>query len=131
MVRKVADRVSRDLERVGGELDLLIPQQLPPVRGQAEGVEAALVEVIQYHLQQSDGDNQLTLSARMIGAPGRQSLLFSVVQPSAGESDVRVAVTEPSPRAIRERVQRLGGGIYAMANESLGRVTSIQFQLVG
>jgi PAS domain S-box-containing protein len=130
VARAVAERVGPELASAGCELDLLVPQQLPAVMGSADVLENALVELIRARTQQADETSHVTLSARVIGGKGRRTLLISVVCASAScEADTPAAV-EPPPREIRERIEQLGGALFATASP-LGRVTSVQLPLAG
>ncbi len=131
VARQVASRVAGELADAGCDFDLLVPRQLPAARGEAEDVEAVLLELIRRGLQGAGENSHFTLSARTVGEAGRRFLLLSVVHLCAHPGEGRSFVTEPAPCEVRERVEKWGGSLYAIASESLGRVTSIQLQLVG
>ena len=133
VARRVAEKVGPELGRSGCDLELLVPQKLPAARGDAQGVEAALVALVRHRIGQAPENSHFTLSARVIGASDQPSLLFSVVHSSGSDSEGMGGdvVTEPAPREIRDRIEELGGSLYAISSESLGRVTSVLLRLAG
>ena len=129
----VAEKVGRELAQSGCDLELLVPQKLPAARGDAGSLEAALVKLVRQRIGEARENSHFTLSARVIGAADRRSVLFSVVHSSGSDAE-RVGgevVTEPAPREIRDQIEELGGSLYSIASERLGRVTSIQLPLLG
>lgn len=129
VARHVAGRIGPEMSSAGCELDLLVPRELPAALGEVDGIEAALVELFRHLARQAGADSRFTLSARVIGRPGRQSLLFSVVHLSGSQGEGGPVVTEPAPRQIRDRVEELGGSLYAITSAGLGAVCSLQLKL--
>jgi len=130
VARAVAERVGPELASAGCELDLLVPQQLPAVMGTGEVLENALVELIRTRSRELGENSHITLSARVIGGAGRRTLLVSVVSASASGEAGPLAAVEAPPREIRERIEELGGSLFATASRH-GRVTSLQLPLAG
>jgi type 1 glutamine amidotransferase len=81
LVKGIAEFETDDelyLCRIHGDLELLLPQRLPEVPGEADRIEAVLIELIRQRLCQASRDDQIALSARVIGGPSRRSLIFSI-----------------------------------------------------
>jgi PAS domain S-box-containing protein len=128
VVRQAGERLGPELADAGWELDLLVPHQLPAVRGAAEQLESALIELIRARIGQSSESGHLTLSARVVGGRGRHTLLVSVVHADSPPEQESQLTPEAPAREIRERIEELGGSLFASASP-LGRVTSLQLQL--
>ncbi len=65
----------------------------------------------------------------MIGGQGRRSLLFSIVHLYTRDGEGGAVVTQPTPHRVRDRVEELGGTLYAITSEGLGAVFSLELKL--
>jgi len=129
LIQQLAGRIGPEVAELGCDLDLLVPPELPAAQGAAKGIEAALVELFRELARCADADSHFILSARVIGGEGRRSLLFSVVHLRTRDGEGGAVVTEPAPHLISDRVQQLGGTLYAITSEGLGAVFSLQLKL--
>ncbi len=124
VLRQVAERMAAELSRGGVDLELMLPPQLPTVRGDATLLETALVRLIRHRIAESSATTTLTLSARRSGDGNEESVLISLVDSGrAGEG-------EDEPRVVRETVSVLGGEIQTLEDAEAGRVTMIRLACV-
>ena len=133
VVRQVASRLSGDFERAGSELDLLVPAQLPPARGEDALLETALERLLRQRLFEAGEDTCFTLTARRMGSGDDRAMLIAVIdQPrepraeAGGETGERLESS-----AVREAVAALGGSVRTLSYRGVGRVTAISLRLHG
>jgi hypothetical protein len=132
-VREVASRVSEEFERVGAELDLLVPPQLPAACGEAALLETALEGLLRHRLSEVDRGTCFALTARRMGSGGEdRTMLISVVQ-LAPESPAEAAGGRDQPPesdAVKEAVAALGGRMVTLSVNGVGLVTAIRLKLL-
>ncbi|MCZ6785445.1 MAG: PAS domain-containing protein [Proteobacteria bacterium] len=124
VVRQVASRLREELAAAGAELDVLVPAQLTPVRGDGPRLETALVHLLRDRLAAAQPGDVFTLASRQIGD---EFVLFSLVDPprERGSTD-----DSEEPRIVRESIQEMGGRLHTTASAVGGRVTAIQLGAV-
>ncbi len=128
LVRQVVSRVAAEFAASGVGLDLLVPAQLPAARGEEDRLESALVRALRLRMGTAEVDTGLTLSARVMGAKQRPSILIAIVdrpRPRADE-DGRAGL---EPRSLVDAVEPLGGHVRTIDIEGVGRATAIQLEL--
>lgn len=126
LVHAVAGRVEESLNRAGLRLALLAPAQLPPARGDADLLEAALVRLLRLRVATADPSGPLTLSARTMGAGDRCSILISIVdRPRASDEDG----DEREPQSLADAVTPHGGRVHVVRVPRVGRATALRLPL--
>ncbi|MBW2272306.1 MAG: PAS domain-containing protein [Deltaproteobacteria bacterium] len=126
VLRQVATRMAAELSRSGVDLELMLPAQLPVVRGDETLLETALVRLIRHRIAESSATTVLTLSARKAGDGSEESVLISLVDSGHRAADSGDA----EPRMVRETVSILGGDIQTLEDDEAGRVTLIRLACV-
>jgi signal transduction histidine kinase len=119
LVRHAAARVLGDFEADGVELDLLVPAQLPPARGDAAALESVLVQLLRSRLRAAQPGASFTLAARLVGGGARPEVRISLVDPPGREG------LAPSP-ALELGIAASGGRVHTLADPVAGRVTALQ-----
>jgi PAS domain-containing protein len=122
VLRQVEQRMAAELSRAGVDLELMVPRQLPTVRGDATVLETALVRLVRHRIAGSDAIAALTLSARAAGEEDEESVLISLIDPGSDGSDP----AEDEPRVVRETVAILGGEIQTIDDPETGRISMIR-----
>ena len=108
---------------------MLVPAQLPRVRGDGPRVELALVRLLQERLSTARESPVVTLAARPIGR-GDAALDRDLDLRGAGGRRPRAAeVGEPVPALVMEIVRELGGEIRTSADPLMGRTTAIRLDV--
>jgi len=132
VVREVASHVSEEFERVGAELDLLVPAQLPAACGEAALLETALEGLLRHRLSDADQGTSFALTARRMGSGEDRTMLISVVElsPEPPGEVSRGKPELPESDAVQEAVAALGGRLVTLFVSAVGRVTAIRLKLL-
>lgn len=125
LVREVAMRVEEMAQKSGLSLEVLAPAQLPPARGDADVLEAALVRLVRLRMATADADGPLTLSARTMGSGERRKVIVTLVDRPRGEDDG----DEREPQSINEAISPYGGRVHTVRISKAGRATAIRLEL--
>lgn len=127
LIHGIGMRISDVFAQAGVGLDLLVPAQLPPARGDADVLEAALVRLLRLRMATAEPGSALTLSARTMGADERRALLIAVVDHprSSGDEDG----DEREPKSLAEAVAPHGGRVHTVRIPTAGRATSLRLPL--
>jgi hypothetical protein len=112
----VAARVRGEVEAGGGRLELRLPEQLPPVRGEPPRLAAALAELLRERGRQGAG--ALVLGARSLERQGRTYVVVSLLEASAPPS--------PEPVRLRQAVEELGGQLRSSVDPERGRTLAFR-----
>jgi hypothetical protein len=133
VLRQVAGRLAPELDRAGVSLELLLPTQLPVVRGDATLLETALVRLVRQRLSETPPGSIINLTTRLLGTGQARCILFSVVDPCRGADGQELSTEsrgESEPRLVGEIIGVLGGQLETVVEPSLGRVTAIRLAVV-
>ena len=108
-------------------LELLVPAQLPRVRGDEGRLEAALVRLLRERTKASPGCS-LTFGAKAVEQGESASVLLTLVESpgSGGEPPPPV----PLPELLREVVSSCGGTVRTTDDPVAGRMTAIALPAV-
>lgn len=130
----VAASVLRAAERLrseaGGEvtLEVLMPPNLPRVRGAAVVFERALLGLARHRLSESLVGRPLTLLARGLGGDATRGVIVSVVD---APDPARRGTTGSPPDAVTQAITSMGGDLACVEDSLLGRVTSLRLASAG
>jgi hypothetical protein len=128
VARDVVGRAEPEFQAAGVSLDLLVPAQLPAVRGDGDLLETALVRLLRLRMATSEPGNGLTVAARMMaGGPERFVLMSVVDRPRRNGPDDEG--DEREPRSLCEAVAPLGGSVQTVQIPDIGRGTAIRLPL--
>lgn len=126
LVHEVASRLEDSVGRSGLRLEVLVPAQLPPARGDAAVLEAALVRLLRLRVATADPTGPLTLSARTMGVGDRRAILISIVdRPRGSDEDAE----EREPQSVAEAITPHGGRVHIVRIARAGRATSLRLPL--
>ena len=114
---------------LGIELEVLVPAQLPRVRGDGSRVEQALVRLLQERLSTARESPAVTLTARPVGRGDARSIVISICDAPAADGRAMADPTEPIPAIVTEIVRELGGEIRTVADPLMGRTTAIRLDV--
>jgi nitrogen-specific signal transduction histidine kinase len=129
VLRDAAARVRGDFAALGIELEVLVPAQLPRVRGDGSRVEMALVRLLQERLSTARESRSVTLAARPIGRGEARSIVISIGDTPAAEGSAKADPPTPVPPIVLEIVRELGGEIRTAADPLMGRTTAIRLDV--
>jgi hypothetical protein len=129
LVHDVAARMRGDFAALGIALEVLLPAQLPRVRGDGSRVEMALVRLLQERLSTARESPSVTLVARPVGRGDARSIVLSICDAPAAAGRAAAASPEPVPAIVIEIVRELGGEIRTVADPLMGRTTAIRLDV--
>jgi hypothetical protein len=122
VLRLVARRLTERGE-LPSDFQLLVPAQLPAVRGDGAKLEALLLRLLQDRVDQDPPPEGITLGARSVG--GREScVLVSVTEHFRQGGYVPSA---PQTPLLAEVLGGCGGVLHTTSDPVLGRVTLMRF----
>ncbi len=130
----VAASVMRAAERLRSEADgeigfeVLMPPNMPRVRGAAVVFERALLALARHRLSESLAGRPLTLLARGIGGDPARGVIVSVVD---SPDPARRGTTGSPPEAVSQAISSMGGDLSCVEDSLVGRVTSLQLVCAG
>ena len=131
VVQDAAARMRGEFAALGIELEVLVPAQLPRVRGNGSRVELALVRLLRERLSTARESPAVTLAARPIGRGDARSVVISISESPAADGRAPVDRSEPVPAVVMEVVRELGGEIRTAADPLMGRTTAIRLDVMG
>lgn len=123
-VRDGVDDVQREARATGRELELLLPAQLPAVRGDGSRFEAALASLLRDRLERSTSPS-FTLAAKGVGQGERLAVLISLTEAPGAEAAAAPGDDE-FPPLVAGIVESLGGSLRVTDDPVLGRTTAIR-----
>jgi len=129
VVQDAASRMRGDFAARGIDLEVLLPAQLPRVRGDGSRVEQALVRLLQERLSTASESPAVTLAARPVGRGDTRSIVFSICAAPAGGDRAKQGSPEPVPAIVMEIVRELGGEIRTIADPLMGHTTAIRLDI--
>jgi nitrogen-specific signal transduction histidine kinase len=129
VVQDAVARVRGEFEALGIELEVLVPAQLPLVRGDGSRVQLALVRLLQERLSTGGESPVVTLTVRPIGRGNARSIMISVSEAPGADGHAMADPTAPIPTIVTEIVRELGGEIRTVADPLMGRTTAIRLDL--
>lgn len=131
LVREVVGAAAHDFADAGVELDLLVPGQLPAVRGDAASLELALEGLLRERLEEALEGDRVTVTARPVGESKAKAVLLSVVDacPGVADSIAEEGDDVSEPEFVRAAVHALGGRMHTIVDPIAGRVTAIRLRL--
>lgn len=124
VVGNVAASVGPSAQGARVTFDVLVPAKLPPLPGDGDRLEAALVRLLRERIGAAPPRTQITLSARGVGSDGTAAVLVSISE--VFEGPARGALDSTEPPFLREIASALGGALLISADPSVGRTTSIR-----
>jgi hypothetical protein len=128
-LRVMQDAVARmrgEFGAAGVALELLLPAQLPRVRGDRARFEQALVRLLQERLRGAARSNAVTLAARPIGRGDARGVMISVCEaPAPGDAAPDLSASAV-PTLVTEVVRELAGEVRMAADPLMGRTTAIR-----
>jgi hypothetical protein len=117
LLSDVATRVRGDIEAGGGRLELRLPDQLPPVRGEPGRLASALSDLLRERARQ--GSAALLLAARALERQGRSYVVVSLVEGLG-------APPTSEPVRLRQAIEELGGQLRSSADPERGRTLAFR-----
>jgi len=129
VVHDAAARMRGDFSALGIELEVLVPAQLPRVRGDGSRVEMALVRLLQERLSTARESRCVTLAARPVGRGDARSIVLSICDAPAADGHAVQGPPAPVPAIVMEIVRELGGEIRTAADPLMGRTTAIRLDV--
>jgi len=129
VVQDAASRMRGEFAAAGIELEVLLPAQLPRVRGDGSRVELALVRLLQERLSTARESPAVTIAARPVGRGDARSIVISICDAPAADGRAMADPTEPVPAIVMEIVRGLGGEIRTAADPLMGRTTAIRLDV--
>jgi len=129
VVHDAAARMRGDFSALGIELEVLVPAQLPRVRGDGSRVELALVRLLQERLSTARDSLAVTIAARPVGRGDARSIVISICDAPAADGRAMADPPEPVPAIVMEIVRELGGEIRTAADPLMGRTTAIRLDV--
>ena len=131
VVQDVAARMRGEFAALRIELEVLVPAQLPRVRGDGSRVELALVRLLQARLSTARESRAVTLAARPVGRGDARSIVISICEAPAADGRALEGRSEPVPAIVLEIVRELGGEIRTATDPLMGRTTAIRLDVMG
>jgi len=125
VIHDVAARVREHFESAKIDLEILLPGQLPTVRGDTTQLEKALVLLLDSRAKSALESETVTMAARSIGRGDSASVVISVVD-SPSDNEPAQGVDDQA----FELVRALGGEIRTTSDAFAGRTTSIRLPVV-
>jgi hypothetical protein len=129
VVQDAAARMRGEFGALGIDLEVLVPAQLPRVRGDGARVELALIRLLQERLSTARGSPAVTLAARPIGRGDARSVVISICDAPGEGGRASSELPEPVPAFVMEIVRELGGEIRNAADPLMGRTTAIRLDV--
>ncbi len=126
VVQDAVARVRGEFAALGIELEVLVPAQLPRVRGDGSRVQLALVRLLQERLSTAGESPAVTLTARPVGRGDDRSIVISVSDAAGVDGRAMADPTGSVPAIVTEIVRELGGEIRTVADPLMGRTTAIR-----
>ncbi len=129
LLADVAARVRGEIEAEGGRLELRLPEQLPPVRGEPSRLATALSELLRERGR--EGPAGLVLGARASEREGRAYVVVSLLEErAAGEGGAGPrdgsAARAAEPVRLRQAVEELGGQLRCSDDPERGRTVAFR-----
>jgi hypothetical protein len=128
VVNEAAERMRGEFKALGVALELLVPAQLPRVRGDGARFEQALVRLLQERLTGAQRSPVVTLAVRLIGRGETRGVVISVCEAPGAEGAAPDA-GEPVPAVVLEIVRELAAEIRTAADPLMGRTTAIRLDV--
>ena len=123
VLRDTAARVRPEFEEAGVSLELLVPAQLPELRGDGGRLELALSHLLRIHRVGADDASTVTMTARITGRGDAVSVVISVV----GGGEVKGDASEgDASSTVRKLVEEIGGEVRISDAPLGGRATAIR-----
>jgi nitrogen-specific signal transduction histidine kinase len=129
VVQNAAARMRGEFAAARIELEVLVPAQLPRVRGDGSRVELALVRLLQERLSTARDSLAVTIAARPVGRGDARSIVISICDAPAADGRAMADPPEPVPAIVMEIVRELGGEIRTAADPLMGRTTAIRLDV--
>ena len=127
-LRRLLRRTAAGVERGAGcTVELSVPAELPPLRGDGERLEAALVHWLRARLART-GAPSLTLAAKALPTGKSASILLLITEGTPVRS-AGAAAKEPELDLLRDAVASLGGNLRVTPSGVGGRTTAIHFEV--
>ncbi len=123
VLRDTAARARPEFEEAGLSLELLVPAQLPELRGDGGLLELALSHLLRIHRAGADDTSPITMAARITARGDATSVVISVVGGGEAEGDASEGDAFPTVRAL---VEEIGGEIRISDAPLGGRATAIR-----
>jgi len=128
VVNQAVERMRGEFKALGVALELLVPAQLPRVRGDGARFEQALVRLLQERLAGARRSAVVTLADRLIGRAETRGVVISICEAPGAEGAAPDA-GEPVPAVVLEIVRELAAEIRTAADPLMGRTTAIRLVL--
>jgi hypothetical protein len=128
-LRVMQDAVARmrgEFGAAGVALELLLPGQLPRVRGDGARFEQALVRLLQERLRAAARSHAVTLAARPIGRGDARGVMISVCEAPGAAGGAPDLSASAVPTLVTEVVRELAGEVRMAADPLMGRTTAIR-----
>jgi nitrogen-specific signal transduction histidine kinase len=122
VVRRAAERSSRDAAERRLAFQVLVPSALPEIPGDADRLETLLVRMLRRRLEREPGPGRLTLAARAVGGGAARAVLISVTE----EGDFAAGPPPADPPVDQEAVAALGGSVHSVFHADLGSTALIR-----
>lgn len=129
VVQEAAARVRGEFASLGIELEMLVPAQLPRVRGDGSRVALALIRLLQERLSTARESPAVTLTARPVGRGDARSIVISICDAPGAAGRAVADPEEPVPAIVMEIVRELGGEIRTASDPIMGRTTAIRLDV--
>ena len=129
VVQNAAARMRGEFAAARIELEVLVPAQLPRVRGDGSRVELALVRLLQERLSTARDSLAVTIAARPVGRGDARSIVISICDAPAADGRAMADPPEPVPAIVMEIVRELEGEIRTAADPLIGRTTAIRLDV--
>ena len=123
VLRDAAARARPEFEEAGLSLELLVPAQLPELRGDGGRLELALSHLLRIHRVGADDASTVTMTARITGRGDAVSVVISVVGGGEVEGD---ASEGDASSTVRKLVEEIGGEVRISDTPLGGRATAIR-----
>ena len=126
VLRDTAARARPDFEESGLSLELLVPAQLPELRGDGVVLELALSHLLRIHRVGAHDESTVTMAARTTGRDDGTSVVISVVGGGEEEGDASEGDAFSTVRAL---VEEIGGEVRVSDAPLGGRATAIRLMV--
>jgi len=126
VLRDAAARARPEFESAGLSLEVLVPAQLPELRGDGGLLELALSHLLRIHRVGANDTSLVTMSARIRPRGDGTSVVISVIGSGAVEGD---APEEDAFSTVRSLVEEIGGEIRISDAPLGGRATVIRLMV--
>ena len=125
VVGDAAGRLAGEFSQAGVQFEVLVPAQLPMLRGDGARLELALVRLLRQRLGGCGSSSSVSLAARTIGRGDDCSVVVAVID-AHGDAGAMDDPTESEPEEVRQIVHELGGDLRTTADPIVGRTTAIR-----